>query len=86
MKLEFISYDGDYPNLCAGLLVFALGDITYKWRHALVSGGICSINPETVTDGAWAVSFPDNFPEEYKEAVIEMVNNNIPLGCCGGCL
>ena len=89
MKPEFISYDGAYPNLCRGKLRFKLGDNQYVWYDALTSGGSVSFNEdwsEEVTEAPWSVDFPDDFPMSIRPAVVAMVNEKVPHGCCGGCV
>lgn len=57
--------------------------------HCLHSGGYVTFDDEwneEVGEGDWVISFPNNFPEEYKSAVYDKVNEEIPHGCCGGCI
>ena len=90
MKLEFVSYDGAYPNLCSGQLVMAIDGARVDFpSHCLSSGGSVSFDKdwsENVTDGPWSISqYPEGFPEELKAAAVDLVNENVPYGCCGGC-
>lgn len=91
MKLTFVSYDGSYPNLCSGTLVLAIDgkDITFP-SYCLSSGGSVSFTEdwdEEVDDGPWSISeWPKDFPEELKAEAVELVNDNVPWGCCGGCV
>lgn len=44
-------------------------------------------NPYT-TNGEWVIDKED-LPEQYRQYVSEIdevFNNNVPFGCCGGCL
>lgn len=43
----------------------------------------CSMYAET---GPWDVILPDDFPGEYSEELKELINTEIPWGCCGGCI
>jgi hypothetical protein len=90
MKLEFVSYDGKYPNLCRGTLIFKLGGKEYRWRHCLSSGGsayfINDYHDAVVESGALGVDFPEDFPEILRPAVVDTINDNVHEGCCGGCL
>jgi hypothetical protein len=56
----------------------------------LSSGGSVTFNEEweeQVTQGEWGVSdWPVGFPEEMKPAVEGAINDEIPQGCCGGCV
>jgi len=91
MKLEFYSYDGEYPNLCSGKLKFKLDDkiITFP-DSCLQSGGSVSFTDdwdEIVTRGEWTIGlFPTNFPEELEILATDLVNQNVEYGCCGGCV
>lgn len=88
-----INYDGKYPNLCSGrLIVYIDGE---KWdfgTHCLVSGGCIKRDKDWnmwTEQGDWYIrdeDYPKDFPEEYKELVINEINACIPHGCCGGCI
>ena len=90
MKLEFVSYDGSYPNLCSWELVMRLNDelITFP-SHCMVSGGNVSFDNwnEYIDYGEWSIcKYPDKFPDELKVLAVKLVNENVELGCCGGCI
>ena len=90
-KLEFVSYDGDYPNLCSGELVMRLNGEPIKFpEYCLVSGGSVWFDDDWmdhVEQGEWRISnYPENFPEYLKPKATELVNENIRQGCCGGCV
>ena len=89
--LQFVSYDGKYPNLCRGTLKMRLGenDVIFP-EYCLSSGGSAGFTKDwedVVTDGEWTISeWPENFPESLKEKATQLVNENVRHGCCGGCL
>lgn len=114
--IEFVSYDGEYPNLCSGTLVIRLKEyvedfscdeaedfdssveekhVEFKEYHLdniLHSGGSCGFTNDYSEDyciqGPWDIDEYD-LPDElkpFKEEVKKIVNENVPLGCCGGCL
>lgn len=89
--MKFISYDGGYPNLCRGVLVVEKDGKQYSIYGALFSGGYCGFGPdweEEVEEGPWLID-SDKLPDELKGDVAELeelVNANVPFGCCGGCL
>jgi len=87
MELTFVSYDGDYPNLCSGTLILAIdGNPVVFPRDCLRSGGSVRLIGY-VKKGSWNVSnWPEGFPEELKERAIDLVNKNVKPGCCGGCI
>lgn len=95
-RVKFVSYDGEYPNLCSGVLVLNLdgNDITFP-KHFLSSGGSVTFNEdyseEFVEEGQWHKSCLYEWPEEFsefglKEDALEVINDNIEHGCCGGCI
>lgn len=88
-----ISYDGKYPCLCMGHLVVWVNGTKWDFgTSALKSGG--SIQRDDDWDmwaesGEWDIyedGWPKGFPEIYKEPVLEKINEEIPHGCCGGCI
>ena len=87
--VKFISYDGEYPNLCSGTLTVELeGMVIVEFKHALCSGGVVWFDEdwgEHVEEGSWSVNLPPEY-EKYKEEITELVNENVPWGCCGGCV
>lgn len=90
MKIT-VKYDGKYPNLCSGSLCIVIDG--HEWhfpKYCLVSGGSVAFTvdwDEVVTDGPWSVlEWPESFPELLKDKVIDAINDNIPHGCCGGCV
>lgn len=90
MKIK-IEYDGKHPNLCAGTPIITIDGKRWKFpKHCLNSGGKVWFDRhgmEHIAKGEWLIAdWPKNFPEAYKEAVLNAVNDQIPHGCCGGCL
>jgi hypothetical protein len=83
-NVKFVSYDGRYPNLCSGTLVFKIGDRTYE-IHRLTSGGGLD-KDYNAYEGPWSIdNWPEGFPEGLKSKVEDMVNECVEHGCCGGC-
>ena len=91
-RVKFISYDGKYPNLCAGVLVLEVDGIKYEFeKHCMSSGGSCGFTNHYQDSychtGEWSIKrWPDNFPEALAREAVDVVNDNVRLGCCGGCL
>lgn len=86
--LEFVSYDGSYPNLCSGTLVLSLDGkkITFP-AYCLTSGGSTDWKEGEIEEGPWRInSWPEGFPENLKAKAVELVNDHIKWGCCGGCI
>lgn len=87
--VEFISYDGAYPNLCSGTLVLKVNGEKRELSNCLISGGSVSFDDdwnECVTDGAWDICDLPKDLKPYKNEIVECINENIPWGCCGGCV
>jgi len=96
--IRFISYDGKFPTLCSGTLVFETissdGEKTrYEWSHCLRSGGNTFVKDgcEKVTKGRWSIKWglvkdTEAFDTEARALLKKVVNANVPHGCCGGCV
>lgn len=86
--VKFISYSGEYPNLCSGTLVLEVDGKKRELSRALCSGGSVRFDENwnaSVTHGSWSVDLPEDF-EPYRKEIEELVNDNVPHGCCGGCI
>lgn len=85
-NVKFISYDGAYPNLCSGILVLQIdGKNVVFPRYSMTSGGGLSANYEGTCSGEWSVDVPEEY-EQYAKEITDVVNANVPHGCCGGCI
>lgn len=87
-RIEFVSYDGDYPNRCSGNLVLRVNGVEVEFpKYCLSSGGGITPNYEGTWKGPWTVdTWPNNFPEAAKLKALEVINDNVHYGCCGGCI
>lgn len=87
--VEFISYDGEYPNLCSGTVVLNIDGKKVFLPNILVSGGCINLDStEEVIQHPWKIRL-SLIPNKYKpliKQIEDVVNANIPWGCCGGCL
>lgn len=117
-RVKFISYTGEYPNLCSGVLTLEIDGVQYKFGHNYMehhydkngngyyadedpehpnfnsfwtSGGSVSHdghwNWEVDTD-EWEIDV-NELPEQFwdvAEEIDEVFNENVPFGCCGGCI
>lgn len=86
-----IQYDGKYPNLCSGHLKVTIDGVVWDFgKYCLSSGGCAYFTgdwEDVVKQGEWTITnYPEGFPEKLKKAVLRKVNEEIPWGCCGGCL
>lgn len=90
-KVKFVSYDGEWPNLCRGTLIISVDEEEIEFpSYCLDSGGSVGFDDgwnAHVDEGKWDITdWPKDFPEELKPYVIRLVNKNVPWGCCGGCV
>ena len=54
----------------------------------LSSGGNAGFDDEwndIVTQGPWQIELDPKY-KELKDEILDVINDNIPWGCCGGCL
>lgn len=88
--VKFISYDGKYPCLCSGTLRIEVNGKHYSFRNAMISGGCVMHNEEWdmwAEQDDWEVDLSEHPElESYKEEITRIVNENVPHGCCGGCI
>lgn len=87
--VKFVSYDGSYPNLCRGKLVLEIdGKIVEFPDYCMSSGGSVWFDDdwdEHVEYGEWSVKVPEKYAHLRSE-IEDCVNENVPCGCCGGCI
>lgn len=89
-KVKFIDYTGSYPNLCSGILRIEINGEELTLSNVLRSGGTCGFDEywnDYVTHGTWEVDL-GCYPElkKFENEITEVVNKNVPQGCCGGCI
>lgn len=100
--IEFVSYDGEYPCLCYGKLTLKINGKKMnfcsingaKYPSFWSSGGKVSFDNDwnpNVTRGEWEwfCENENKLPKEIidnKEYVMELFNDNVQWGCCGGCI
>ena len=96
--VEFVSYTGKYPTLCAGILTLKIDGQEVKFGYKMEgknneyyrpfwqSGG--DINHYEPHTGEWEIRVED-IPEQYRQYAAEIdniFNKNVEHGCCGGCI
>ena len=86
--IEFVSYNGKYPNLCSGVLTLRVDGQICQFDWCLISGGYCDVCEDLCKHGEWDIKDDafSEFTESEKEFIRELVNKNVEKGCCGGCL
>ena len=89
-----IKYNGAWPNLCSGTLKVELEDgKSFEAGYILCSGGDCGFNDDYsesfVNNAPWSIEeekLADWVPKDRLEELVEFINEEVPFGCCGGCL
>lgn len=90
--VEFVSYTGKYPTLCMGTLTLKINGTNYsfgmngRYPSFWESGGYLDEDWDPVKK-PWVIDcekLPEQFVE-YVDLIDEVINDNIPFGCCGGC-
>ena len=118
-RVKFISYTGEYPNLCSGVLTLEIDGVEYKFGHEYqhshydekkktwvqtdedpdhpnfdsfwTSMGNITHDDDwnfDVTQGEWEIDV-ESLPEQFWDVAGEIdrvMNENMPFGCCGGCV
>lgn len=96
-NIEFISYTGEYPNLCTGYLTIKINGQLRRLPEEdsicpsiIMSTGSCvEIDGDYhVQRGKWKL-LKDYLPKDlkkYSKKIEELVNENVEWGCCGGCI
>lgn len=95
--VEFVSYSGKYPSLCHGICVLRIDGDEYSFGWGADypkfwnSGGRVSFdgkgNP-VIRRGEWIIDLM-RIPEDFRVYTCEIddvFNDNVPRGCCGGCV
>lgn len=88
-QVEFVSYDGEYPCRCFGTLVVRIEGVVFTLVNRLVSGGSVWFDDdwsEHVEEGEWGLSELPEEIEPFRQQILDLVNENVPFGCCGGCV
>ena len=89
LDVEFVSYTGKPPTFCHGDLTLLINGEKRVFHDALLSCGTVYLNGDwsrwIVRKAPWKVRLPYDL-SEYGEIIEECVNENIPWGCCGGCV
>ncbi len=89
--VEFVSYSVKFPNLCSGELILNIDGKDVKFPSGSLDSGGGVYNDGCgdyyAESGRWTIDLYD-YPElEPMRAEIEAcINENIPHGCCGGCI
>ena len=98
-EIKFVSYDGAFPCLCHGTLVLEIDGKTVKfgpnedcdYPEFWDTGGRIGRNGNWqmwAEHGPWKARFPQDteFSENDRQRLLEVFQDNVPEGCCGGCI
>ena len=92
--VKFISYTGEWPNLCRGVLTLEIEGkrVTFGYadgadypRFWESGGGLTS--DYRPLGGPWEIDVQE-LPEQFRQYAAEIdtvFNSNVEHGCCGGC-
>ena len=87
--VKFIDYTGEYPNLCSGILTLEIDNKIVEFpKYCMHSGGSVWFDEdwnENIEEGDWSIDIPQEYLQ-YKKEILEVVNENVTKGCCGGCI
>lgn len=87
MAIKFVSYDGEFPNLCSGTLVLEVDGVERSAYCAIAPTGSINWLADSVTKGDWILSYrAPQWMRDREEEVLAVVNANVRKGCCGGCI
>ena len=86
-RVKFIDYTGSWPGLCCGVLTVEIKGKKVEFDDITTTGGCCfnKDGSEYIKKGRWIVGVPNKY-KEYKKEINDCMNDNVPWGCCGGCL
>ena len=88
-EVEFIRYTGEYPSACSGELTVKIDGLTVKFESGCLRSGGCvwfdDSYSEHIESAPWYLLF-NGISKELKIQIENVVNNNVPFGCCGGCV
>lgn len=83
--VKFVSYSGQYPNRCSGVLVLEIDGERCETIE-LVPRSYMNTMSEHVRPRNWEIrNLPEKYEKERRE-ILKAINANIPRGCCGGCI
>ena len=97
---RFVSYTGKSPNLCMGILTLSINGINKTfgmddncdydkfWFSGGSTGFRNGYSDSYIKKGEWYIDeyrLPDEL-RPFATLLIDLFNDNVPNGCCGGCL
>ena len=96
-RVKFVSYTGEFPNLCSGVLTLEIDGVVYQFKpygydgvtsfQCFWSSGGGITEDYDCYQGEWIIDY-ESLPEELRKYALEIdraFNENVTMGCCGGC-
>nr|DAK19891.1 MAG TPA: hypothetical protein [Caudoviricetes sp.] len=94
-EIEFVSYDGKFPNLCNGVLTIKVDGVLYSLKNCLMVNGFSHFDPyaDDYRTYPWTLDTYNfklaaseiKFTKEEVNYLEKLCNEHIPHGHCGGC-
>lgn len=100
MNIKFVDYSGEYPNLCSGILTLNIDGVNKTfgddddcdYDKFWITGGRTYFSggwsKSHIEEDEWIINKGELPPalKPYSEEIADIFNDNVPHGCCGGCL
>lgn len=91
--VKFVSYTGTCPNLCSGVLTLEINNEKVAFGYGTLyrpfwsSGGGITADYD-IRSGEWVIDAESIHPayRQYADEIDRVFNENVPHGCCGGCI
>lgn len=92
-SVKFVSYTGSYPCLCSGTLTLEIDGEVMRFGNdkgaesfwesgGFIRADFTPVLMEWIID---AQKLPENI-RKYASEIDRVFNENVPYGCCGGCI
>lgn len=86
-NIEFVDICEAPWALCSSSVILRINGQEIEFEHILSTGGYVSWGEEDIIEsGPWGVGGLPEYLNKYKEEITEIINKNVPWGCCGGCI
>lgn len=87
VKIKIEKFIENRYSLCSSLLIISVDGESFKVE--LISGGTVWFDEymsEHIESGSWSIlDMPKKF-EHLEKEIEDVINKEIPWGCCGGCV
>lgn len=84
-RVEFVDYTGNYPCLCPGEVTLKIdGQVVNFVKSKYESEESGKPYLSLTSGGYWSIDLDPRYAE-LEDEILEVINSNIPWGCCGDC-